>query len=173
MSQLQRRGLFQQPASGFPAAAARFRADHPDVKLDLRPAAADVPGEILSGASDLYCGLLGRDPLPDGLRREAGWGDLADYPWIDYGGLRALLDDIHRHAGRPVGRLLRAGAGGLLLMQGGPYLSRLPIELLDRLPGAGLLSPEGDLEHIAGLPDAVIGAGEAVEAAARVRQSRA
>lgn len=80
--------------------------------------------------------------------RHASWEDLAAYPWLDPGdGLRRagdqpalarLLAEIRRRAGRPVRGLVRAGPAGLFLLETGPYLTQLPLGLLDRLPGSPL-----------------------------------
>lgn len=90
--------------------------------------------------------LLAGDPAP---------GDLADWPWIDFdapargaagailpAGMHAdglsSLDRLFRETGRRVETVLRAGAAGLSVMADGPWLARLPLELLDRLPGLDL-----------------------------------
>ena len=73
-------------------------------------------------------------------------GDLAGFPWIDLDGpvagggrpsLAAVLDELRARTGRHVRAVVRAGSAGLLLA-GGPWLGWLPLNLLDRLPGAPL-----------------------------------
>ena len=77
--------------------------------------------------------------------------DLVSWPWIDYGGtapaatagsgppsLDGVLDALHARTGRRVKTVLRADAAGLFLLATGPWLARLPLEFLDRLPGANL-----------------------------------
>ena len=74
-------------------------------------------------------------------------GDLAGQPWIDLDGpaagsdrpsLAAVLDELRARTGRHVRAVVRAGSAGLLLLAGGPWLGWLPLNLLDRLPGAPL-----------------------------------
>ena len=95
--------------------------------------------------------LLGTAPDP---------GDLAAWPWIDFdapaatataaappaatptdygpASLDRLLERLFRETGRRVETVLRAGAAGLSVMADGPWLARLPLEALDRLPGLEL-----------------------------------
>ena len=92
--------------------------------------------------------LLGTAPDP---------ADLAAWPWIDFdapaaatagtaaapagdgpASLDRLLDRLFRETGRRVETVLRAGAAGLSVMADGPWLARLPLEALDRLPGLEL-----------------------------------
>ena len=121
---------------------------------------------LADGESDLHCGGLDTgETLPGFLRRERfidltdgvaaardhplsaaapDPGDLAGWPWIDLDGqasgdgpsLAGLLDEIGARAGRRVRALLRTGSTGLLLLAAGPWLARLPLDLLDALPGA-------------------------------------
>ena len=74
-------------------------------------------------------------------------GDLAGHPWIDLDGpaagggrpsLAAVLDDLRARTGRHVRAVVRAGSAGLMLLAAGPWLGWLPLELLERLPGAPL-----------------------------------
>ena len=83
-------------------------------------------------------------PLHAGRVRPA---DLAGHPWIDLDGpaagggrpsLAAVLDELQERTGRHVRAVVRAGSAGLLLLAGGPWLGWLPLNLLDRLPGAPL-----------------------------------
>ena len=83
-------------------------------------------------------------PLHAGRVRPA---DLAGHPWIDLAGpadssdrpsLAAVLDELHERTGRHVRAVVRAGSAGLMLLAGGPWLGWLPLELLERLPGAPL-----------------------------------
>ncbi len=74
------------------------------------------------------------------------WDDLAAWPWIDCEApartrddeerspLAALFDEIFARTGRRVRTVVRAGPAGLVLMGTGPYLSRLPVTFLERLP---------------------------------------
>ena len=76
--------------------------------------------------------------------------DLAEWPWIDCEApasmrddedrspLAELLDEISARSGIHVRTVVRAGPAGLALMGAGPYLSRLPVTFLDRLPGLRL-----------------------------------
>ena len=91
--------------------------------------------------------LLGTAPAP---------GDLAAWPWIDFdapapaahmaatpaadgsASLEGLLDRLFRETSRRAATVLRAGAAGLSVMAGGPWLARLPLEPLDWLPGLEL-----------------------------------
>ena len=83
-------------------------------------------------------------PLHAGRVRPA---DLAGCPWIDLDGpaaggrrpsLAAVLDELRARTGRHVRAVVRAGSAGLMLLAGGPWLGWLPLELLERLPGAPL-----------------------------------
>lgn len=149
-----------------PGTLAAFHEEFPGIEVELRPAGYDAPGLLAEGRIDLYCGIMGDDPLPEGLRcdalqdtaagivarrdhplqgRDPSREDLAGYPWIVFGAVpddedESLLDDIRRRAGRPVQRVVRCGPDGLYLMQAGDYLAELPLECLDRLPG-GFLAP--------------------------------
>ena len=84
------------------------------------------------------------------LTRRPSLRDLSGYPWIDYGApaftapaavppgdpetsLDPVLERLFRETGRRVTTRLRAGAAALLPMAAGPWLARLPLELLDRL----------------------------------------
>ena len=84
------------------------------------------------------------------LTRRPSVRDLSGYPWIDYDApaftapaavspgdaetsLDPVLDRLFRETGRRVTTRLRAGAAALLPMAAGPWLARLPLELLDRL----------------------------------------
>ena len=93
------------------------------------------------------------------LTRRPSVRDLSGYPWIDYDApaftapaavspgdpetsLDPVLERLFRETGRRVTTRLRAGAAALLPMAAGPWLARLPLELLDRLaePRPGPLS---------------------------------
>ena len=84
------------------------------------------------------------------LTRRPSLRDLSGYPWIDYGApaftapaavspgdpetsLDPVLERLFRETGRRVTTRLRVGAAALLPMAAGPWLARLPLELLDRL----------------------------------------
>ena len=84
------------------------------------------------------------------LTRRPSVRDLSGYPWIDYDApaftapaavppgdpetsLDPVLERLFRETGRRVTTRLRAGAAALLPMAAGPWLARLPLELLDRL----------------------------------------
>ena len=84
------------------------------------------------------------------LTRRPSLRDLSGYPWIDYDApaftapaavppgdpetsLDPVLERLFRETGRRVTTRLRAGAAALLPMAAGPWLARLPLELLDRL----------------------------------------
>ena len=76
--------------------------------------------------------------------------DLVEWPWIDceapartrddeeQSPLVELLDELFARTGKRVRTVVRAGPAGLALMGTGPYLSRLPVDFLDRLPGLRL-----------------------------------
>ena len=76
--------------------------------------------------------------------------DLVEWPWIDceaaartqddeeQSPLAELLDELFARTRKRVRKVVRAGPAGLALMGTGPYLSRLPITFLDRLPGLRL-----------------------------------
>ena len=76
--------------------------------------------------------------------------DLVEWPWIDCEApartqddeerspLAELLDELFARTRKRVRKVVRAGPAGLALMGTGPYLSRLPITFLDRLPGLRL-----------------------------------
>ena len=76
--------------------------------------------------------------------------DLVEWPWIDceapartqddeeLSPLAELLDELFAITGKRVRKVVRAGPAGLALMGTGPYLSRLPVTFLDRLPGLRL-----------------------------------
>ena len=98
----------------------------------------DVTAGIVAGEGHP---LLNRPPAP---------GDLAACPWIDFdrpvpvgglsaaadgagGGLDSVLEWLFRDTGRRAATVVRAGAAGLFLMATGPWLSWLPLELLDHL----------------------------------------
>ena len=154
-----------------PGAIAAFHEEFPGVEVILQPSSGDVLRLLEAGRIDLYCGVIGAGRLPPGLRcktlpattagivahprhplhgRTPGWADLVGYPWIEYGSAPgvaggSLVDEIHRRAGRPVERLITAGAAGLSLLQAGDYLARLPLAFLDRLPGRFLEPLPGGL----------------------------
>ena len=152
-----------------PTAISQFHADYPDVEVDLSAAGgADALRSLTAGESDLYCGPLAAESLPQFLVHQPlpgimegivahrdhplqahapSWNDLANYPWIDYGGageahlagdnpsFAAFLAELHSRTGRHVKSLVRSGPACLFLMETGPYLARLPLQFLDRLPG--------------------------------------
>ena len=71
---------------------------------------------------------------------------LAEWPWIDCeaparthddderSSLAELLDEVFAKTGKRVRIVVRAGPAGLALMGTGPYLSRLPVTYLHKLP---------------------------------------
>ena len=84
------------------------------------------------------------------LTRRPAVRDLSGYPWIDYdapaftapaavspgdseASLDPVLERLFRETGRRVTTRLHAAAAALLPMAAGPWLTRLPLELLDRL----------------------------------------
>lgn len=81
------------------------------------------------------------------LTRPVTYADLAAYPWIDYdapngsgrepaqSSLKDLLAELHQHTNVQARTVVRHGSGSLLLMASGPYLTRLPLAFLDRIPG--------------------------------------
>ena len=98
---------------------------------------------------ELTAGIVAGDGHPLLTRRPAV-RDLSGYPWIDYdasafaapaavppadaeASLDPLLERLFREAGRRVTTRLRAAAAALLPMAAGPWLARLPLDLLDRL----------------------------------------
>ena len=98
---------------------------------------------------ELTAGIVAGDGHPLLTRRPA-LRDLSGYPWIDYDApvftapgagppgdvepsLDPVLERLFRETGRRVSTVLRAGAAALLPMAAGPWLARLPLELLDRL----------------------------------------
>ena len=96
---------------------------------------------------DLTAGIVAASGHP---LHAAGPGprDLAGWPWIDFEepgdagagrpSLAAILQELRGLTGRPVRAVLRAGSAGLTLLADGPWLAWLPLDLLDRLPGAPL-----------------------------------
>lgn len=84
------------------------------------------------------------------LDRHVTYADLAEWPWIDYGvsnvfasepaqsSLKDLLAEIHQHTKVRARTIVRNGNGSLLLMASGPYLTRLPLAFLDRIPNLAL-----------------------------------
>ena len=122
-----------------------------DGRADLHVGGIDT-GEALPGflRRDRFLGVTAGivahpdHPLHAGRVRP---GDLAGHPWIDLDGpaaggdrpsLAAVLDELRARTGRHVRAVVRAGSAGLLLLSGGPWLGWLPLELLERLPGAPL-----------------------------------
>lgn len=71
---------------------------------------------------------------------------LTEWPWIDYEAsarsrddderspLAELFDEIFARTRKRVRTVVRAGPAGLALMGTGPYLTRLPVDFLSRLP---------------------------------------
>ena len=125
---------------------------------------------LTSGESDLHCGGpdAGRR-LPPFLRRECFLDvtvgivarhdhpllarditsdDLVRWPWIDFDGEAAsaggddaaLFDRLYETTRTRVKTVIRTGTAGLFLMPGAPYLARLSLTFLERLPGV-LLRP--------------------------------
>ena len=149
-----------------PGAVVAFHEEFPGIEVELWPAGCDAQALLADGCIDLYCGIMGSDDLFPNLRCDAlpdmtagiaarrghplldrmpTWEDLAGYPWIVFGTVpddegESLLDEIRRHAGRSVQRVVRCGPDGLHLLQAGNYLAVLPLEYLDRVPG-GFLAP--------------------------------
>lgn len=120
---------------------------------------------LADGECELHCGGVDTgEALPAFLRRErfieltagivaardhpvhAGEPaarELADWPWIDLDGqaasdgpsLAALLDEIGGRTGRRLRAVLHTGSTGLHFLAAGPWLSWLPLNLLDGLSG--------------------------------------
>ena len=80
-------------------------------------------------------------PLFEGPVRAA---DLAGFPWLDFDpaaapgpgrpSLATILERVQQRTRTPVVAVLRAGSGGLLLMERTPYLAWLSLTFLERLP---------------------------------------
>ena len=156
-------------------AIARFHQTCPEVEMKLRTASfADGVRRLADGDSDLHCaGIDAGAPLPGFLRCEhvlditagivAGEGhpllaarpavgDLAGWPWIDYGGpappgtaartgpssLPAILDALYAYTGKRVKTVVRADTVGLFLLAAGPWLAWLPLNFLGGLAGPKL-----------------------------------
>ena len=80
------------------------------------------------------------------LTRRINYSDLAACPWIDFDpsnmpapepvqtSLTGLLTQLYQHTNAQTRTIVRNGAGSLLLMASGPYLTRLPLAFLDRIP---------------------------------------
>ena len=92
---------------------------------------------------DMTTGIVAWDGHPL-LAGDVTAHDLCRYPWLDYEAatppdgpqsLGALLERLHETTHTRVKTILRTGSAGLLLLAGGPWLARLPIDFLDRLPG--------------------------------------
>ena len=81
------------------------------------------------------------------LSQRVTYEDLAVWPWIDYdasnvsarvpvqSSLTDLLAELYQHTKVRARTIVRNGNGSLLLMASGPYLARLPLAYLDRIPG--------------------------------------
>ena len=98
---------------------------------------------------DLTAGIVAREGQPP-LECKPVVRELSYYLWIDYdspasaaqaatppdagsSSLGRLLERLYRQTDRRVTAILRAGNPGMFLTAAGPWLSRLPLELLDRL----------------------------------------
>ena len=81
------------------------------------------------------------------LNAHVTYADLVVWPWIDYdvsyvpvsdpaqSSLKDLLDELYQLTKVQARTIVRNGNGSLLLMASGPYLTRLPLAFLDRIPG--------------------------------------
>ncbi len=99
---------------------------------------------------NMTSGIVARSDHPLHAGGAISWDDLTEWPWIDCEApartqddeerlpLAALLDEIFARTGKRLRTVVRAGPAGLVLMGAGPYLSRLPVTFLERLPGLGL-----------------------------------
>ena len=81
------------------------------------------------------------------LARPVALPDLAECPWIDYDGLppaglgngngrpslAVVLDELYERTSKRVRTVISAGAIGLSLLASGPYLSWLPLSLLESI----------------------------------------
>ena len=97
---------------------------------------------------DVTVGIVARHDHPL-LARDVTSDDLVQWPWIDFDGdvpsfdngdasLAALFDRLYETTHNRVKTVIRTGTAGLFLMAGGPYLARLSLTFLERLPGAFL-----------------------------------
>ena len=97
---------------------------------------------------DVTVGIVARHDHPL-LARDITGDDLVRWPWIDFDGpdtpvgdgdmsLAALFDHLYETTRSRVRTVVRTGTAGLFLMAGGPYLARLSLTFLERLPGAFL-----------------------------------
>ena len=153
-----------------PEAVVRFHEVYPGIELKLRTASASEGiRRLIDGENDLHCGGVDvHHPFPPFLgcrgflkvtsgivahRTHPLQGgavalqDLADYPWIDYGGpvphlsaggndrpsVAKIMDDLYRRTSKRVKTIVRAGAVGLFMLGSGPYLSWLPLQFLESI----------------------------------------
>ena len=78
-------------------------------------------------------------------------GDLTDYPWIEYDAvsngesdcdnlpsLAHVMDELEQQTKKRVKAIVRSNLTGLSMMQEGSYLSYLPLNVIDKLPGVSL-----------------------------------
>ena len=78
-------------------------------------------------------------------------GDLTDYPWIEYDAvsngesdcdnlpsLAHVMDELEQQTKKRVKAIVRSNLTGLFMMQEGSYLSYLPLNVIDKLPGVSL-----------------------------------
>ena len=97
---------------------------------------------------DVTVGIVARHDHPL-LARDITSDDLVRWPWIDFDGeaasaggddatLAALFDRLYETTRTRVKTVIRTGTAGLYLMAGAPYLARLSLTFLERLPGAFL-----------------------------------
>lgn len=114
-------------------------------------------------------GVDNGEPVPDYFRRECfletiagivanqnhplaarsvACSDLAAWPWVDFNvsnasadetSLTELMAQLYQRTDMQVRTIVRSGTGNLLLMASGPYLARLSLAFLDRLPGLVLV----------------------------------
>ncbi len=99
---------------------------------------------------DMTAGIVANQDHPL-VTRSIAYSDLAACPWIDYGAsnlsengqartsLTDLIAKLYRRTNIRARTAVRSGSGSLLLMASGPYLSRLSLAFLDRIPGLALV----------------------------------
>ena len=157
-----------------PIAVTRFHESYPGIELKLRTTNyMEGVWLLMNGENDIHCGgidtyetlpqFVTREQILDmtwGIvahkdhplqSRESTYGDLADYPWIDYdsvirkqtaGARRSLTDDVldklYKRTSKRAGTIIRTNSVDLSLMETGPYLSVLSLNFMGKLENAFL-----------------------------------